>query len=83
MRWLCPQCVVKIPRAESSDPPPPSPQGGTGEYDLVGEPDTHDHARYRCEDNKELRRFITDFSDPTQEVTFFRRIIERRNNLGL
>ena len=78
-------CVpsVRIPRTECSDPPPPSPQGGTGEYDLVGEPDTHDHARYQCEDNEQFRRRFTDFNDPQQDARFFRLVIERRNKLGM
>ena len=71
-RWLCPECVVTTQRDR------PSLMGDFREIELFCEQDSHDHARYNCPSNIQLRE-NTDFSDPKQEVVFFRKIIERRN----
>ena len=58
-KWLCPECVERLQRSR----PPPN------DVELSCEQDSHDHARYNCPSNNQLRK-NTDFSDPEQEVVF-------------
>ena len=73
--WLCPDCVTRVQRDRQN-------KLNSCELKLLCEQDSHEHARLFCPSNSQLRE-KTNFNDPKQEVVFFRKIIERRNEQGI